>query len=266
MRIAVQCHAVPDLVLDHEHSELFELFAEIFDIEADDAVVELDVGAVVEDLQRAVYVDLQCRCDALCLCFGLCAESRVQIAQDRHVFRYGVFKIFLIDNRKAAVNDGFFLGFDPVAAAHDQFAKGQDEIGFKAQGVVIIRVVEVDVHGIDVIMAGRGDVDDLPAQGVDQGIVFSFGITDDHVVFGDKEDIADLAFCGEGFTGAGRAEDQAVGVFEFLAVHHDHVVGEGIEPVIERLTFHEQFLCRKGNKDGRGGRCQRPRDRHHVQA
>ena len=115
-------------------------------------------------------------------------------------------------------------------------------------------------------MARRRDVDHLPAERMDQRIIFTLRVADDHVILRDEEDIADLTLGGEGFTGTRRTQDQAVGVLQFLPVHHDHVVGEGIESVIEGLAFHEQFLCRKWHKDRSGSRGQRPLDRHLVEA
>ena len=98
-------------------------------------------------------------------------------------------------------------------------------------------------------MAGGRDVDDLTAKRVHKGIVFTFRIADDHVILCHKEDIADLPLRGEGFAGARGTEDQAVRVLELLPVHHDHVVGEGIESVVKGFTLHEQFLCRERHED-----------------
>ena len=82
-------------------------------------------------------------------------------------------------------------------------------------------------------MAGGRDVDDLTAKCMYKGIVFAFRITDDHVIFCHKEDIADLPLCGEGFTGTRGTENQSVGILEFLSVHHNHVVGKCIKSVIK---------------------------------
>ena len=87
----------------------------------------------------------------------------------------------------------------------------------------------------------------------------AFWVADNDVVVGGEECIGDFPLCCEGFSAAGRAENQAVRVFELLAVHHDEVVGEGVESVIERAgPCLEQFLCRKWNKDGGGAGGQRP--------
>ena len=43
----------------------------------------------------------------------------------------------------------------------------------------------------------------------------------------------------------GVPEDQTVRVFELLAVNHDHVVGERIQPVIQRLAALKKLLRRE---------------------
>ena len=55
---AVGCDTPPDLILDDEHSELLHLLAQFLDVVADDAVVDVHIGAVVEQIQTALDVDL----------------------------------------------------------------------------------------------------------------------------------------------------------------------------------------------------------------
>ena len=62
---------------------------------------------------------------------------------------------------------------------------------------------------------------------------FAFGVVDDNIIVCHEERIADLTLCTEGFTGAGGAEDQAIGVLQLLPVHHDQVVGQGVQAVIQ---------------------------------
>ena len=69
----------------------------------------------------------------------------------------------------------------------------------------------------------------------------------------------------EGFSAARRAEDQAIGVFEPLAVHHDEVVGESVQTVVERAgPSLEQLLGRERDKDGGGTGGQRPLGLHQI--
>ena len=51
----------PHLILHDEHTEFLHLFAQLLDVVADDAVVDVHIGAVVEQVQTALDVDLQSR-------------------------------------------------------------------------------------------------------------------------------------------------------------------------------------------------------------
>ena len=54
---AVHRDGVPHRVLDNEHPRLFQILAEALDIEADKAVSDIHGGAVVEEVERAVYIE-----------------------------------------------------------------------------------------------------------------------------------------------------------------------------------------------------------------
>lgn len=113
----------------------------------------------------------------------------------------------------AAVDDRFFHGLKSLFAAHNQFAQGQNEIGFQGNGIVLLGVIAVDVHGVDILGGGWADFDDLTLQPRHQCRIFGFGITDDDVVTGGEEGIGDLTLCGEGLAGTGGTQNQTVGVF-----------------------------------------------------
>ena len=48
MRRPVDRHTVPHLILDNQHPQLFQLFPQVFDVKADNPVVQLHVGTVVK--------------------------------------------------------------------------------------------------------------------------------------------------------------------------------------------------------------------------
>ena len=54
-------HSAPDLILNDKHTEFLHLFAEFFNVIADDTVVDVHIGSVVEKIQRAFDVDFQSR-------------------------------------------------------------------------------------------------------------------------------------------------------------------------------------------------------------
>ena len=102
------------------------------------------------------------------------------------------------------------------------------------------------------VRAVRGDLDDLSAQPLDKGRVFAHRVHHDNPVTGGKEHVHKLPLCGKGFAGARHAEEQAVGIFEFLPVRHNDVMGKSVEPVIDGLAVHAELLRHKGNENSRG--------------
>ena len=147
-------HAAPDMILDDEHAQLLQLLAQFLDVEADQAVLDIHVGPVVEDVEGAADIDLQRRRNESGFLFRLLQKDSVQISQDRDILRLGLIEVGLIHHANTTVDDGLFDGLKAISAADDELAQGQDEVGFQGQRALILGVVQVDVHGIDVMSAG----------------------------------------------------------------------------------------------------------------
>ena len=80
---------------------------------------------------------------------------------------------------------------------------------------------------------------------------FAFGVVDDNIIIRHQKSVGDLTLCTEGLARTGSAEDQAVGVFQLFAVHHNQIVGQCIQPIIQGLLARlVQFLRGKGDEDG----------------
>ena len=73
----------------------------------------------------------------------------------------------------------FFDRQQPLLAADDQFAEGEDEVRLQSDGIILLRIVRVDVHWVDVVGAGWRDFDNLTMQPLDQGRVIGWvgGVT-----------------------------------------------------------------------------------------
>lgn len=124
--------------------------------------------------------------------------------------------------------------------------------GFQGQRVIFLGVVQVDIHRVHVLGAGRGNVNDLAFQLLHKSRVLSLRITDDHIVVRHQKRIGDLALGTEGLTGTGSSEDQAIRVFQGLPIHHDQIVGKSVQAVVKRfLSRLEQLLGGKGYKNRR---------------
>ena len=152
----------------------------------------------------------------------------------------------------ASVDNSLLYRLQAFLSADDQLTQGQDEIRLQGNRVIFLRVVRIDVHGVDVLRAGRADLDDLPFKPLYQSCIFCLRIADDDIVIRHQEGIGHFTLGTEGFTGARCSEDQAVRVFQELSVHHDQVVGNGIQPVIQGFfSILEQLLRRERNHDAR---------------
>ena len=81
---------------------------------------------------------------------------------------------------------------------------------------------------------------------------FALRVTDDDVILGaDEKRIGDLTFCRKRLTAAGSTQNQAVGILQSLSVHHDKVVGQGVQAVIQAFFARlVKFLCGERNEDG----------------
>ena len=115
-------------------------------------------------------------------------------------------------------------------------------------------------------MACGGDMDYLPAQGIDQGIIFPLRISDNNIVLSNKKGVSNLPFCRERFSGTWCSQDQTVWIFQLLPVNHNHVVGQGVQSIVKRLALHKQFLCCERHKNSRRCGGQRPFYRDQIQS
>ena len=66
-----------------------------------------------------------------------------------------------------------------------------------------------------------------------------------------QKGVGNFTLCRETFAGAGSTQNQAIGVLQLLPVHHDKVVGQGVQAVIQAFFAGlVQFLCGERNEDG----------------
>ena len=129
----------------------------------------IDRGAVVEEVQRTVDIEVQRLGHTVRLRDVLGLQRLHQVAQDGHILRSGVCEVGLVDLLHRPVDDRLFDGLQSRLAPHDELAEGKHEVAFQRQGVLLVRVVKVDVQGVEVVGAGRGQLDDLSAQPAHQG-------------------------------------------------------------------------------------------------
>ena len=121
--IPVLGNTVPYLVLDHQHTQAFELLSQLLDIEADNTVVDIHIGTVVKNIQTAMHIQFQCSRDPLCLWLRLPLDLVIQIFQQRHILRAGVCNIGAVHDPHSTVNDRFLHRLQTVPSACRQFTE-----------------------------------------------------------------------------------------------------------------------------------------------
>ena len=250
---SVGSNTPPDLILNNQHTDFLQLIAKLLDVVTHQTIVDVHIGAVVEQLQGTLNIDFQSRCDMVGFLFVLFQKCVIQVLQNRHILRNRIVEILLVDLMHTTVDNRLFDRLQAIFTAHNQLTEGQDEVGFQSHRVIILGVVQVDVHGVDIVGTGRTDLHDLTVELVNQSRIFCFRVADDNVIIGNEERIGDLTLCGEGLTGTGSTEDKSVGVLQFLSVHHDKVIGQSVQTVVEGFfTILEQFLRSERHKNSRG--------------
>ena len=151
-----------------------------------------------------------------------------------------------------AVDDGFLHRQQSFLAAHHQFAQRKNKVSFQGKRVIFLGVVGIDVHGIDELGTVGRNFDDLTLQTIHQRRVFAFGVVDDNIIVRHQKGVCDFPLCRETFAASRSAEDQTVRVLQLLPVHHDQVVGQGIQPVVQALFAGlVKFLRGKRNENCR---------------
>ena len=83
------------------------------------------------------------------------------------------------------------------------------------------------------VLAVRGNFNDLAAQRPRNGRVFALGVNDDNVVVGGQSDVCDGIFHCHGFTGTADTQVKSVRRNEPLAVTNQEILGNGVDTVVQ---------------------------------
>ena len=119
----VVSHRRGDKIVGDVHGDLTEIFAHTFEHEAHHAGIEVDVGRMVKEIERACAVKLQRRGDPLGLRFRLAQKLLIQILEQRWFGRFQPQRHFPVYLPHTTVNDGFLNGLQTVPASHHQLTQ-----------------------------------------------------------------------------------------------------------------------------------------------
>ena len=124
-------------------------------------------------------------------------QRGVEVGEDWHILWARVCKVGLIDTLHSTVNYGALDGFQPGLAAHNQLTEGQHKIGFKRQRVFVLGIIQVDVQRIEVVMACRRELDNLPVHQLYQRRIFSLRVAHQHMIVGFQQHTDHFPLAGE---------------------------------------------------------------------
>lgn len=80
---------------------------------------------------------------------------------------------------------------------------------------------------------------------------FAFGIIDNNIIVRHQKGVCNFTLCRETFARTGSAQNQTIRIFQLLPVHHNQIVGQRIQPIIQGLLARlVQFLRGERNEDG----------------
>ena len=130
---------------------------------------------MVEEVQRTVHIEVQRLGHPVGLRDVLGQQGVHQVTQNRHILWPWVGKVGLVNHLHRPVDDSFLDGLQPRLAAHNELAEGQHKVRFQRQRVFFLGVVEVDVQGVHIVGAGRGQPDHLPPSRFTKGEYSSSG-------------------------------------------------------------------------------------------
>ena len=144
-QLAVQRHPVPDLILNDHHADALELRPQVPDVVANDPIVQVHVGPVVEHVEGAGDVDLQGRSQEAGLPFRLIQQRFIEVSKNGHILRLGGVKVGLIDAMHTSINNRALRGLQTVPASGDELKEGLHELALHGQGIAVVTVVHIQI-------------------------------------------------------------------------------------------------------------------------
>ena len=98
------------------------------------------------------------------------------------------------------------------------------------------------------VRRGR-NADDFTAKGFGQIAELRLRVEDEDVILGGERDLHDFFLGAHALAGTGHAQTETVAVEQQAAIRHDHVLADGVLPIVQAVRLHD-FLCAKRNQHG----------------
>ena len=125
----------------------------------------------------------------------------------------------------------------------------QHKLAFGNDRVALVTITAVHIQRIDMAVRSGRDLDDLAAQRTGQVAKLRFRVEDEDVILGRQRDLHQFLFGGHRLAGAGHAQTETVAVEQLGAVGHDHVLADGVLPIVDAARL-QNFLCTERDQHG----------------
>ena len=180
--------------------------------------------------------------------FRLHLEQTVKVLQRGRRAFVAVADVGQVHLLGAATKDGLFFRRHH-AVTDELLEQRQHKLRLADDGVALIAVGAVHVQRVDVGVGRGRDADDFTAKGFGQIAELGLWVENEDVILGGERDLHDFFLGAHTLAGTRNAQTEAVAVEQQAAIRHDHVLADGVLPVVQTIRLHD-FLRAKRNQHG----------------
>ena len=148
----------------------------------------------------------------------------------------------------AATEDGlFFRGHHAVT--DELLEQRQHKLRLADDRIALVTVGTVHIQRVDVGVGRGRDADDFTAKGFGQIAELRLRVENENVILGGKRDLHDFFLGAHALAGTGHAQTKTVAVQQQAAIRYDHVLADGVLPIVQTVRLHD-FLRPERNQHG----------------
>ncbi len=123
-------------------------------------------------------------------------------------------------------------------------------------GVALIAVGAIHVQRVDVGVGRGRDADDFTAKGFGQIAELRLRVENEDVILGGECNLNNLFLGAHTLAGAGNTQAEAVAVEQQPSIRYDHVLADGVLPVVQTVRLHDFLRAERNQHSGAfGGEC-----------
>ena len=175
-------------------------------------------------------------------------EQTVKVLQRRRGAFIAVANVGQVHLLGAATKDGLFLR-GHHAVTNQLLEQRQHKLRLADDRIALVTVGTVHVQRVDVGIGRSRNADHLAAEGFGQIAELRLRVENENVILGGKRNLHDFFLGAHALAGTGHAQTETVAVEQQAAIRHDHVLADGVLPVVQTVRLHD-FLCAERNQHG----------------